>query len=178
MVPVRVLVDVELRQTLRLTRREKKARLFLPREAKGSLEAFLDHVYQVRQCVFFLFPLNMFVGVGAGKVVYSRRPTILHHPPNPTQQQAFPVQGMPHTLVAKIRRSSPPQQPEASSVEAALVDRTGRQEGEGQEGQLFITLRTDADLARAFAEAEQAGQMVQVRTAVDDDICWFFSLRL
>ena len=47
-VPVRVLVDVELRQTLRLTRREKKARLFLPRGVKGSLEAFLDHVYQVR----------------------------------------------------------------------------------------------------------------------------------
>ena len=46
--PVRVLVDVELRQTLRLTRREKKARLFLPRDVKDSLEAFLDHVYQVR----------------------------------------------------------------------------------------------------------------------------------
>lgn len=44
---MRVLVDVDLRQTLRLTRREKKARLFLPREVKGSLEAFLDHVYQV-----------------------------------------------------------------------------------------------------------------------------------
>jgi hypothetical protein len=46
-VPVRVLVDVDLRQTLRLTRREKKARLFLPREAKGSLQEFLDHVYKV-----------------------------------------------------------------------------------------------------------------------------------
>ncbi len=52
-VPVRVLVDVDLRQTLRLTRREKKARLFLPREAvKGSLQGFLDHVYRVRDWFF------------------------------------------------------------------------------------------------------------------------------
>jgi hypothetical protein len=42
---VRVLVDVDLRRTLRLTRREKKARLFLPLEVAGDLEAFRQEIY-------------------------------------------------------------------------------------------------------------------------------------
>lgn len=65
MVPVRVLVDVELRQTLRLTRREKKARLFLPCGVKDSLEAFLDHVYQVRDGFLWVRRQGLVLGLFA-----------------------------------------------------------------------------------------------------------------
>lgn len=134
MVPVRVLVDVDLRQTLRLTRREKKARLFVPREAKGSLEQFLDHVYQVR-CDSICRKTLMLC------------PHIIRPPPT---LQAFPVQGMPHNLVVKIRAAGTPSAAQEKEEEADM----------GEDA--FITLRTDADLQRAFATAEAAEQLVQV----------------
>lgn len=63
---------------------------------------------------------------------------------------------MPHTLVVKIRGTG-------------AVPAAAQEEGEGElEGaavvdaeDAFITLRTDADLQRAFAAAEAAGQLVQ-----------------
>jgi hypothetical protein len=48
-------------------RREKKARLFVPKEAMADLEAFKDAIYE-----------------------------------------AFPVVGLPHTLVIKVGRAVPP----------------------------------------------------------------------
>jgi hypothetical protein len=93
---------------------------------------------------------------------------------------------MPHTLVVKIRggneasfssssSSSSTTDPAAAAAaasgggggggggggeaEPALVD---THTGDGDDDALFITLRTDADLAAAFAAAERAGQMVQV----------------
>lgn len=70
---------------------------------------------------------------------------------------------MPHTLVAKIRGAVEEQEAEGQhgGEEPALVDTEDT----------FITLRTDADLARAFDEAERAGQMVQVRVPFPPFFC-------
>jgi hypothetical protein len=60
---------------------------------------------------------------------------------------------MPHNLVVKIRGAASAPENGAKGEEAGeLVDTEDT----------FITLRSDADLARAFAAAEAAGQLVQV----------------
>lgn len=46
LIPMRVIVDVNLRRTLKLTRREKKARLFFPPEVSSDFNLFLDMVYE------------------------------------------------------------------------------------------------------------------------------------
>ncbi len=72
---------------------------------------------------------------------------------------------MPHNLVVKIRGASS----SAAAAAAAQEEEGGNEAGAAAaalvdtEDAVFITLRSDADLARAFAEAEAAGQMVQVR---------------
>jgi predicted sulfurtransferase/predicted O-methyltransferase YrrM len=143
-VPVRVLVDVDLRQTLRLTRREKKARLFIPVEATSKLSVFLDYIYQ-----------------------------------------AFPVEGMPHNMVVKVRRGGSTatgggEVRTAAAFEdaaAAVAAAADKEEEEGEEGSsssnsnsmedLYITLVTDADLVRAFSEARKEGQMPQLYIKTD-----------
>lgn len=118
--PVRVLVDVDLRQTLRLTRREKKARLFIPLESTASLSLFLDQIYQ-----------------------------------------SFPVEGMPHNIVVRVRRK------EGSGA-------VGEEDGEHGPGRdhadtdaLHVTLKSDEDLARALAEAQKEGMSLQVYIRTD-----------
>ncbi len=131
-VPVRVLVDVDLRRTLRLTRREKKARLFLPNEAKGSLQVFLDHVYQ-----------------------------------------AFPVEGMPHNMVIKIRRggdsttAASPQPVDEEEAEGASAATATTTTNNVDDDNTYITLQSDDDLVRAFATAEKEGQLVQLYIKTD-----------
>ena len=143
-VPVRVLVDVDLRQTLRLTRREKKTRLFIPVEATSRLSVFLDYIYQ-----------------------------------------AFPVEGMPHNIVVKVRRggstatgggggeartaaafeeapaAAPQKEEESSSTSRSSSGISSEAED------LLITLVTDADLVRAFSEAQKEGQMPQLYIKTD-----------
>jgi len=73
---------------------------------------------------------------------------------------------MPHNLVVKIRGAS--SSSAAAAAAAAQEEEGGNEAGAAAalvdtEDAVFITLRSDADLARAFAEAEAAGQMVQVR---------------
>lgn len=46
LIPMRVIVDVNLRRTLKLTRREKKARIFFPPEVSSDFNLFLDMVYE------------------------------------------------------------------------------------------------------------------------------------
>ena len=68
---------------------------------------------------------------------------------------------MPHNLVAKIRGNAP-EASEAAEATATASESEGEEPALVDTADMFITLRTDADLARAFDEAEKARQMVQV----------------
>ena len=143
-VPVRVLVDVDLRQTLRLTRREKKARLFIPVEATSKLSLFLDYIYQ-----------------------------------------AFPVEGIPHNMMVRVRRGGSTatvggggggEARTAAAFEEAAAAAAEKEEEEGDSisssstsemEDLYITLVTDADLVRALSEAQKEGQMPQLYIKTD-----------
>lgn len=107
MIPMRVLVAVELRKTLRLTRREKKARIFLPPEAVSDFSAFLELLYG-----------------------------------------AFPVEGFPHTLVARVRGPG--------------AEEGGHEEGEDAAGTREFVLSGPQDLQAAIQASEETGNMIQV----------------